>query len=124
MMRISSNRRTSYRLAERGEKGQSNLSILRYSLNKWGHPPSRSSGAAGQAHGCRQATRLSWLLRLQHLDGVAQFRRAFIKLFRNRGFHLTLHDFQFRARTFRFHFLEPFLEKCDLRALRYEFGKI
>jgi hypothetical protein len=45
------------------------------------------------------------ILRLQQLNGVAQFRGPFVEFFGDRGFHFTLHDFQFRERTFRFHFL-------------------
>src|SRR5438552_8927041 len=54
------------------------------------------------------------ILRLQQLDGVTQFRSTLVEFLCNRSFHLALHDLQLRERTLRFHFLEPFVEKCDL----------
>src|SRR2546430_15461020 len=62
--------------------------------------------------------------RLQQLDRVAQLRGAFVKLLCNRSLHLALHDLQFGKRALCFHFLKPFLEKCDLGALRYQFRKV
>src|SRR6266545_3734410 len=47
-----------------------------------------------------------------------------VKLLCNRGLHLPLHDLQLGKRALCFHFLEPFVEKCDLGALRHQFRKV
>src|SRR5436309_10147585 len=64
------------------------------------------------------------ILRLEQLDGVTQFRSTLVEFLCNRSFHLALHDLQLRKRTLRLHFLEPFVEKRDLRAFRHQLRKI
>src|SRR4029077_14331887 len=64
------------------------------------------------------------LLSLQQLYRVAQLRGALVKLLCNRGLHLALHDLQFGKRALCPHFVEPFVEKRDLGALRYQFRKV
>src|SRR5262249_51471760 len=70
-----------------------------------------------------RATRLT-LLRLQQLDGVAQLSCPLVKLFCNRSFHLASHDLKLREWTLRFHFLKPFVKKCDFGAFRYQLRKV
>src|SRR5260370_41056560 len=61
---------------------------------------------------------------LQLLNDVAEFGGAFVEFFRDRGFHLALHDLEFGTRTFGAHFIEPFLEEMDLGTFRGQFGKV
>ncbi len=49
--------------------------------------------------------------RFQLLNGVAQFRRAFVEFFGNRSFHFTLHELELGARTFGADFIEPFFQE-------------
>ena len=62
--------------------------------------------------------------RFQLIDGVAQFGRAFIEFFRDRGCHFALHDLKLGARTFGADFIEPFLQEMDLGTFRRQLGKI
>ena len=61
---------------------------------------------------------------LELLNRVAKFGRALVEFFRDRGFHLALHDLEFGTRTFGAHFIEPFLKEMDLGTFRGQLGKV
>src|ERR1700737_3865711 len=61
---------------------------------------------------------------LELLNRVAKFGRALVEFFRDRGFHLALHDLKFGTRTFGAHFIEPFLEEMDLGTFCGQLGKV
>src|SRR2546428_282345 len=63
-------------------------------------------------------------LRFQQLDGVAQLGGALVEFLANSCFHFALHDLELGERPFRFHFLEPSIQKCDLRTSRGQFREI
>src|SRR5262249_50191798 len=68
--------------------------------------------------------RLSHRLTFELIDCVADFSGAFIKLLRDRSFHLALHYLELTARTFGTYFLKPFFEKMDLRTFRSKLRKV
>src|SRR6266702_172729 len=62
--------------------------------------------------------------RFQLVDGVAQFRGAFVEFFRDRSFHFSLHDLELGARTFGADFVEPLLEEMALGTFRGQLGEV